>query len=189
MSNQIIAIYKNNGDEVINISEGDYIQVKLFGNYANEVNAHMLISINSLDILKYKWYLGKHGYPITYQSCDKTQQFGIGIKLHQMLLGYLLHLNNSDKMVIDHINRNKLDNRIENLRICSPKQNSYNTSKRNGKYKGVKKQGKTGKWIASISKDCNKYQIKDIASEKEAAYMYDMLAESFFGEYAGKNFN
>jgi len=89
--------------------------------------------------------------------------------------------------VVDHINRNKLDNRLENLRICSQKQNSYNTSKRNNKFKGVSKM-KNG-WCAKITKDGQTHIIKNIPSEHEAAKIYDMMAEELFGQYAGKNFN
>jgi hypothetical protein len=190
--NIIKGFYTNDGIEVENIKDCDYIQIKLDGTNAKEQNAHMLVSLESyMTIIKYKWYLGKCGYPVTYQSIDKKEKSNVGIKIHKMLFGLIGLIESNEKMVIDHINRNKLDNRLENLRICSAKQNSYNTSKRKdskNKYKGVKKQGKN-KWCVSITKDGNKHEIKDIENEKEAAYIYDLLAEELFGEYAGKNFN
>ena len=39
-----------------------------------------------------------------------------------------------DKNEIDHINRNKLDNRVENLRYCNRKDNQANTSPKNKTY-------------------------------------------------------
>ena len=196
--NIINGFYTNDGIQVEDIKDCDYVQIKLDGTNAQKQNANMLISMESyMSIIKYKWYLGKCGYPVTYQSIDKKEKSNVGVKIHKMLLGTILSYcsnssNSSDgKMVIDHINRNKLDNRLENLRICSAKQNSYNTSKRKdskNKYKGVKKQGKN-KWCVSITKDGNKHEIKDIENEREAAYIYDLLAEELFGDYAGKNFN
>jgi hypothetical protein len=33
-----------------------------------------------------------------------------------------------------------------------------------------------------------RHEIKNIKSEKEAAKIYDMMAENLFGNFAGKNF-
>jgi hypothetical protein len=182
--NETLGYYKNDGTSVEDVTMADYAQIKLFGGHAEEKEANVLVSASYYRALKkFKWYLGKDGYPRAYRSVDGKRRGG---KMHKMLMG------RNKGMVIDHINRNKLDNRIENLRICTPKENSYNTSKpknSKNKYKGVKKQGKTGKWTASITKDKEKREIKNIATEKEAAEIYDMMAEELFGEYAGKNFN
>jgi hypothetical protein len=91
-------------------------------------------------------------------------------------------------MVIDHINRNRLDNRLENLRMCTSAQNSYNRTKSsssNTKYRGIKKSGKF--WTASVTHNGETHTINKIESEVEAAETYNLLAENFFGEYAAKN--
>lgn len=178
---QIIGYFTHDGTPVMDIDSCDYVQLELLGNHAKEENAVALVSKESLPIvLKFKWYLSKSNYPVSYQSIDKKIKLGRGRHMHQIVQrapkGY----------VVDHINRNKLDNRLGNLRICTPKENSYNTSRRN-KYKGVRK-GPGDTWIATLTKDEKKYEIKDIKTEKEAAQIYDAMAEEVFGIYAGKNF-
>ena len=190
--NLILGHYKNSGDEVNDMSESDYVQIKLLGVHAQEKEANCLVSTSVLPIvIEFSWYLGKDGYPVAYRSVDGSIRMGRGSKLHIFLLKHRTKLY-KEKVVIDHINRNKLDNRLDNLRICTPKQNSYNTTRpKNSKYnyKGIRKQGKSGKWIATASKDGSKFEIKDIATEKEAAEIYDVMAEELFGKYAGKNFS
>jgi hypothetical protein len=54
---------------------------------------------------------------------------------------------------IDHINGDKSDNRIENLREANKSQNNWNMKPRacgSNKYKGVHLEAQTGKWRASI---------------------------------------
>lgn len=185
-TNKIIACYKNNG-MMADISECDYIQLELLGKHAESKKAIVLVSKDSIEtITKFNWYLGKDGYPVAYQSVDRKIKLGNGLKMHKMLMSYC-----QKGFVIDHINRNKLDNRLGNLRMCTPKQNSYNTTKPSNsknKFKGVKK-SKDDTWIAHITKDNEIFEIKDIPDEKEAAKIYDMMAEDLFGKYAGKNFS
>lgn len=188
--NNIIGHYKNTGELSNDLFDSDYVQIQLLGPHAKEKNANVLVSTSSFPLVtEFSWYLGKDGYPLSYCSVDGKIKMG-GVKLHIFLLKHKARLH-KEKMVIDHINRNRLDNRLENLRICTPKQNSYNTTRPKNskyKYKGVKKQGKTGKWIATASKDGERREIRDIDTQKEAAQIYDMMAEELFGEYAGKNF-
>lgn len=168
--------YTNDGIQT-DLENCDYIKLNLKGRAENDRST--LISKNDLPlVINYDWYLGKDGYPVAF---DK--KYG-RIKLHRLLMPC------PKGMVVDHINHDRCDNRRINLRICTPKENSYNHSKihsKNDKYKGVRKLKDT--YNATISKDGKRYEIKGIQSEKEAAKIYDMMAEELFGEYAGKNFN
>lgn len=180
MSN-ISGYYGDTGDKVENISESTYVQISLLGKHALSKKVYALISTESLPlIINHKWYLGKSGYPVTYTCLNKTVQ-----SMHQLLFQDI----DTKGKVIDHINRDKLDNRLSNLRMCTPTENSYNRSRSsiNNKYKGVRQTGKNS-WSAEITKDGIKYRLTGLKTEKEAALTYDILAEQFFGNFAGKNF-
>lgn len=185
MQNNILLALTESGEvtDISNIS-CSYLQIELLGNHAKEKNSIMLVSKSSLSLIsEFTWYLGSNGYPITYGSKKAGRRFSRGLGIHKMLL----NPQRGNGLVVDHINRNKLDNRIENLRLCTPKENSYNTSRSSeGKYKGVTKNGKY--WNVCICKDGQKYEMKKIENEIEAAKIYDAMAEELFGQFAGKNF-
>lgn len=188
LKNEISGYYKYDGTVADNLESCDYVSIKLLGALAKKTDAHTLVSKQSIQrIHLYALYMGKNGYCIGYKQCKKRSR---RIKLHRFIFPHRIPKFH----VVDHINNNKLDNTMINLRICTAKQNSYNTKVRKGrKYKGVRKgrKDKDGNvtWVATISKDGKKREIKDIKTEEDAAKMYDIMAEELFGEYAGKNFN
>lgn len=189
IGNKIMNFYKNDGTEC-DMDCCDYCRIALkkyklkTGDMliAND-DICMLISKSSIEIVScFEWYFGKDGYPVAYNYVDdKKRCGGWGIKIHRLLM------KDPEGMVVDHINGDRLDNRIENLRICTAKENSYNTKRRTDHFKGVKKISE-GNYTASISKDNIVTKIKNIPTEKEAAEMYDILAEDAFGKFAGKNY-
>ncbi len=199
----IIRCFNSNGYET-EMDICDYAQFELLGPHALEESAHMLISKSDIQLVtEFLWYLGKDGYPVTYMSVDKKIKFGKGYKIHRFL-----EQDVPQGMVVDHINRNKLDNRRENLRICTMAENSYNKTKVKNtveknddsvsdnldkkpkkiksKYKGVRKDNKN-EWSASITKDGKKYEMKHLPDEITAAKMYDVMSEELFGEFCAKN--
>lgn len=89
---------------------------------------------------------------------------------------------------VDHINGNSLDNRSENLRICTHQQNTFNSySKKKGrKYKGIFKKRK--KWTAQVRISGVKHSVGSFSTRLEAAKAYDRVARKYYGEFARTNF-
>jgi hypothetical protein len=108
-----------------------------------------------------------------------------------------LIMNEPKNVTIDHINRNKLDNRRENLRLATISQNCANKARKltnnPTKYKGVfvdKRKYKEKEyiyWVAKVKKNGKSYQ-KSFKTELEAARWYDKMAKELHGEYAYLNF-
>jgi hypothetical protein len=87
---------------------------------------------------------------------------------------------------IDHINGQRSDNRIENLRECSYSQNHGNKRmNRNNTsgYKGVFLDKRDGFWFVYVA---HQY-IGRSQSIEEAAAMYDKAAKKHFGKFALTN--
>lgn len=94
---------------------------------------------------------------------------------------------------IDHIDGNKINNAIINLRLCTNQQNQYNTSVR-GKilFKGVNSYfcKTTNKivYASAISLNSKRYHIAKCDSAELAAHFYDAAARYYYKEFANVNF-
>lgn len=121
------------------------------------------------------YYAAAHGPRDNY----KREEF----KMHRLIM------NAPKGSVVDHINRNGLDNRRCNLRICTAKENSRNQiGKRPYKYKGVNKAYNHFKAIIVIERKVNEMYLGSFKDEKSAAIAYDKAAIHYFGEFANLNF-
>jgi hypothetical protein len=72
----------------------------------------------------FKWWMLSNGYAYTHGRDGKT------LLVHRLVLMY------EGKEDIDHINRNKLDCRRGNLRICTKSENMMNTALRKNNRSG-----------------------------------------------------
>ena len=92
----------------------------------------------------------KKGY-ITFNLTDLNGK-GKRIKAHQLVaVCFLNHTICGMKLVIDHINDIKNDNRVENLKIVTTRQNSYKIkNNKSSVYKGVFWWNARQKWASKI---------------------------------------
>ena len=111
----------------------------------------------------------------------------IPIRMSRLILG----LKFGDPRQADHKDRNTLNNRQDNLRICSQQQNNMNQKSRSNstsKYKGVSWDTASQKWRCQISINKKKKHLGYWNIEEVAALRYDMVAIREFGEFAVLNF-
>ena len=90
-------------------------------------------------------------------------------------------------MQVDHINMNTLDNRRENLRICTSAENSRNKGKckRNKSgFKGVDWQKQLKKWRAQIQYNYKTIHLGLFSSPELAHKAYCEAAVKYYGEFA-----
>ena len=94
-------------------------------------------------------------------------------------------------MIVDHKNRNKLDDTRDNLRVCTRQENMRNRGKRRGtssRFKGVCYSKKHDKYFASVYDKREQLFLGLFTDEIEAARAYDSKAVELFGEFARLNF-
>lgn len=89
----------------------------------------------------------------------------------------------------DHKNHKTLDNRKRNLRVCTRAQNNYNRRSFKGKsrFKGVSFSNNKKKWESRIGFNNMMLWLGYFDEEEDAAIVYNVAAQLFFGEYAYLN--
>ena len=108
---------------------------------------------------------------------------GADYKIHRVV--FLMHHGYISKS-IDHINGNKSDNRIDNLRACSNSENGCNAkmSKLNKSgVKGVSWQKSAGKWRGEVMKNRKRVACKLFSSLQDAKEFCEIQREIHHGEF------
>lgn len=141
------------------------------------------------DLATLRWYANKGKQRKTFYAQREIRRPDGGRKIER------LHQVIAARMGIvgapDHIDRNGLNNRRDNLRSASGGQNNANQAVRadnTSGYKGVCWDKRREKWQANIRTNGKKRHLGYFDDPVEAAKAYDQAALAAFGEFAVLNF-
>lgn len=155
------------------------------GRFVVNLSRGMVSIISEQDVKKvseHVWCYAVRGYAVSRID-------GKIVYLHRFILG----LNNGT-LFADHINRDKLDNRRENLRTCTQEQNQANkgailSGLRKSKT-GIKGVWKVPKYVHKTKPWCAMHKHKNLGyflTKKEAAIAWNIAAKDTYGEFAYQN--
>lgn len=136
---------------------------------------------------QYRWQLHSGGYAFRAAYIPASKSI-TGKKRRKTVYMHRLIMDNPENKMIDHINKDKLDNRRTNLRVVTASQNQMNSRRRQASgFKGVYyvKERNIYRVILGF-----KHKAKTVGWFKnkiEAAKAYNSAALELYGEYAELN--
>ena len=167
---EMMSMSKRSNNEIIEYYDCGYAEIILYNKHGEEAG-RTLVDLDDLDKVRgYRWNITNRGYA----------QSSRGIALHRLVMDC------PDGMVVDHINHDRLDNRKENLRICSIRQNTMNQgiSKNNTSgVTGVSLDKKSNKWIAYIKVNYRQITLGRFSNIDDAIQARMDAEIEYFGEY------
>ncbi len=129
---------------------------------------------------------GKDYLQVVLSENGKCKTF----KIHRLVAEHFI-INPSNKRCVDHIDRNRLNNNVDNLRWASDSENQMNATKNKSNtsstYKGVSLHKASNKWMAYVQVDRVKKSLGYFEVEREAAIAYNLAAVKFYKQFAKLN--
>jgi len=108
-------------------------------------------------------------YVVNTYCKKKKKQMKVSVL---MAMAFLNHKPCGHKLVVDHIDNNKLNNRLYNLQVITQRQNCSKDKKGTSKYTGVHWYKITKKWKSSIWINGKEKHLGYYKKEQEAAQAY-----------------
>lgn len=134
--------------------------------------------LDKVDKLNRYWYKNKSGYVLaTY--------FDVDIFLHRFIMGLPNRYDNETKLIVDHINGDRSDNRKSNMRIITKNQNPINCktySNNTSGTKGVCWNKKLGKWNAYLHINGKRFYLGVYENIEDAIKIRKKYEETHFGD-------
>lgn len=94
-------------------------------------------------------------------------------RVHKLIASSFFFEESNKKMVVDHINNIKTDNRVENLQIITSRKNTSKDRKnKTSRYTGVCWDKQNNKWHSSISINNKRTHLGFFKCELKAHYIY-----------------
>lgn len=134
---------------------------------------------------QWKWQAHKGHNTFYAARTDYSTGKKVFIRMHKAILGC------ASDILIDHKDRNGLNNSRMNLRASTKTQNAQNSiCRKNNKYgyKGVSLFKRTNKFIGQIMINGKRKYLGSHDTPEDAAHAYDREAKQYFGEFANLNF-
>lgn len=148
-----------------------------------------VIDFEDFDLVRgMKWHANKGGHGLYYAVRNVPLADGTrtAAKMHRVITGCPPGLE------VNHINGDGLDNRRQNLQVCTSQQNAWaRCRKKNGtssKYRGVLWSKQSKRWRARLMHNDKRLHLGYFNIEEDAARAYDTAAIKYFGEHAAPNF-
>ena len=160
----------------------EYKEIKLTQGKVALVDPEYFDRLNSV-----KWYAqaSREGFYALRHVRLENGRRGIS-SMHREVLGAV------PGEIVDHINRDRLDNRWKNLRVATEAQNRQNVGKhtdaQTSEFKGVCFNRQKKMFMARIGYDGEMHHIGYFVEAEDAARAYDREALIHFGEFAYLNF-
>lgn len=132
--------------------------------------------------VSFKWYLDSKGYVYRNRLENGHRKPS---RLHREIMGV-----DDPTILIDHKDRNRLNNKRKNLREATKAQNAMNSQARRRVKSTSKMKGVTfrrGRWRMTIKLPNGKIIDKLFRKESEAAEAYNDFARKHFGDFARIN--
>jgi len=120
-----------------------------------------------------KGYINRKGYrQITLWMNGKRNRTTIKVSV-LVAMAFLGHTPNKHKVVVDHINENKTDDRLENLQLITSRENttrSIDKTKTGSKYCCVTWHKKSKKWFTQINIGGIRYHVGLFSTQLKAHF-------------------
>jgi len=160
---------KQSKNELVIIGEIVHIRLVNTGHYTKATKS----TFYNLHADYYTWYESPDRY--AYATVN-----GETIKLHEYIKG------KRPGLMVDHKDRDRLNNTDENLRVCLPAENARNTSLARNNKLGVKgiKQEKDGKYTIHLWPDSDGRYIGRTADLIVAQLVYNVASKWYYGDFA-----
>lgn len=157
----------------------DYIEIIIYNNKNEPVNK-TIIDKEDLELIKdYKLHSDGHGYVKWAKYINNKKHVGL---LHRLILNIT-----DENIIIDHINRNRSDNRKQNLRIvneCDNRKNHNMYSNNTSGFNGIWWNKRNNNWCVEIRYDKTKVHLGSFTSIDNAIIARELGELKFFKEFS-----